>query len=274
MISRWRAGAALAAISMLISGACSTTQHRQTAKAGSNTGAVSGVTPGGGDQVPSTAAPGTGGAQAARASRGPSTGGAGAAPSPAGTKGAAGSASGSVDTRAMGHGITATKIQLGMSWIDINAFLAAVSAAYGTPGPQQSQPTTRDWAQLAVNYQNARGGIAGRQIDPVYYQYPVNDLFTPQGRAQAEQEMCASFTQDHKVFAMIPLVSNEGVLTQCAKNADTPAIMVAMPPPSQRVKPRTCTNNQNPRITGSRFRMNRNYTTRRTDARKTRRTDA
>src|SRR2546429_9988747 len=100
MISRWRAGAALAAISMLVSGAGSTTQHRQTAKAGSNTGAVSGVTPGGGDQVPSTAAPGTGGAQAARASRGPSTGGAGAVPSPAGTKGAAGSASGSVDTRA------------------------------------------------------------------------------------------------------------------------------------------------------------------------------
>src|SRR6185369_6718395 len=35
--------------------------------------------------------------------------------------------------------------------------------------------------------------------------------------------------------------------------ADTPATIVAMPPPSQRVKPRTCTRSQNPRITGSGF---------------------
>src|SRR6266568_1703772 len=32
--------------------------------------------------------------------------------------------------------------------------------------------------------------------------------------------------------------------------ADTPATMVAMPPPSQRVKPRTCTSIQKPRIAG------------------------
>src|SRR2546422_5601745 len=35
--------------------------------------------------------------------------------------------------------------------------------------------------------------------------------------------------------------------------AETPATMVAMPPPSQRVKPRTCTRSQNPRTAASSF---------------------
>src|SRR2546422_526021 len=35
--------------------------------------------------------------------------------------------------------------------------------------------------------------------------------------------------------------------------AETPATMVAMPPPSQRVKPRTCTKSQNPRNAASSF---------------------
>src|SRR2546430_11833930 len=48
--------------------------------------------------------------------------------------------------------------------------------------------------------------------------------------------------------------------------AEMPATIVAIPPPNQRVKPRTCTNNQNPRIKGSRFRMDGTYKTRRTDA--------
>ena len=37
--------------------------------------------------------------------------------------------------------------------------------------------------------------------------------------------MCDDFTQDHQVFAMIPAVSMEGVMVECAKRSDTPMVV-------------------------------------------------
>jgi ABC-type branched-subunit amino acid transport system substrate-binding protein len=48
---------------------------------------------------------------------------------------------------------------------------------------------------------NTRGGIAGRKIVPVYY---ANDENSSKTYAQREQERCAVFTEDHKVFAVYP----------------------------------------------------------------------
>lgn len=50
---------------------------------------------------------------------------------------------------------------------------------------------------------NRRGGIAGRQINLVFYDIPASRGFNQTGRAQAAQEACALWTKDQPVFAVI-----------------------------------------------------------------------
>lgn len=151
------------------------------------------------------------------------TGGKGGSP---GTTGGGGNAPATAPKKlAMGHGVTATTIQVGVAWIDLNAYFTAVNAAFGTGAENpSSSATTKEWSEAVIKEQNARGGILGRKIEPIYYEIQTQDLLSPQGRAQSEQQMCDKFTQDNKVFAMIPLQSNEGVLLECAKKTDTPMI--------------------------------------------------
>lgn len=127
----------------------------------------------------------------------------------------------------MGHGITADTIQLGIAWVDLNAYFTLVNSAFGTDADNSSSSTTKDWAELVIAYVNERGGILGRQIEPIYYEIGTDRLLTAQGRAQAEQEMCARFTEDNQVFSFIPLISNEGVILECARGADTPVVLTA-----------------------------------------------
>jgi hypothetical protein len=55
-------------------------------------------------------------------------------------------------------------------------------------------------AKLLINDINAHGGVAGRKLQPVFFSFDP-DSSTPYATdAQAE---CSTFTQDHKVFAVI-----------------------------------------------------------------------
>jgi hypothetical protein len=126
---------------------------------------------------------------------------------------------------AVGKGVTTDTISVGIGWIDLTA-LDSGAASIGCQNCAKDRGRGRDHAQAVVDYVNAQGGIAGRRVEPVYHQVPTTDLLAgTQTRRRAEEAMCADFTQDHEVFAMIPAVSMEGVMVECAKRSDTPMVV-------------------------------------------------
>lgn len=123
-----------------------------------------------------------------------------------------------------GKGVTADTISIGITYLEEGSE-DQFNAIFGT-GMIETAGTGRDFAQAIIDRLNAEGGIGARQIKPVYYEHTVANLLSAEGRRRGEQEMCAQFTEDHQVFAMIPWVSVEGVITQCAADTDTPMVAV------------------------------------------------
>lgn len=110
--------------------------------------------------------------------------------------------SGTGDAAANGPGVTDDTIAVGLPTLTgYDAFVASVGASAATGIDER-----RAWDAL-VDYQNANGGIAGRRVDPVYHSYNIVSTKTA---PQAEQEMCAKWTQDNQVFAALhqPYSSN------------------------------------------------------------------
>ena len=135
---------------------------------------------------------------------GAGTGSTGAGPAGAGSTGA-GTTGGStsVGTTTGKSGPTTSPIKLGLIVVDTTA----VAAAFGAEGGDSTKPTD-DF----VKYMNKTGGLAGRQMQPVYYKVDG----TKDGNT-ASQEACEKF-KDEKV----ELVLNSGagdVLTACLGRA-------------------------------------------------------
>jgi ABC-type branched-subunit amino acid transport system substrate-binding protein len=108
--------------------------------------------------------------------------------SPPSTIGHGGTSTGAQPTdRSLGQGVTASQIKLGVMMIDYSCIQQYVSAIE----PEQ-QPTF----QIFVNNLNAKGGVNGRKIVPVYKSYcPINTA--------TEMTACTSLTDDSKVFAAV-----------------------------------------------------------------------
>lgn len=95
----------------------------------------------------------------------------------------------------MGSGVTATTITVGITYTTNGD---AANAALGAGGITTGD--TRADAQAVVDEVNARGGIHGRRLRPVYYPYDANSTQT---RQQQDDAACARFTQDNKVLAVL-----------------------------------------------------------------------
>jgi hypothetical protein len=109
-----------------------------------------------------------------------------------------------------GVGVTATTVTLGIDTFS-NAQAASAAGLSGVPsiGGKQAYSTV-------VNYLNAHGGIAGRQIKPIYFEEPL-------GSSTPAQSVCADFTQDNHVFAVVSDRSHlDGNLVSCLGPSDTP----------------------------------------------------
>ena len=94
-----------------------------------------------------------------------------------------------------GVGVTATRIYVGITYTtNGDAANKALGASSITEGDQRAD------AQAVVDDINAHGGIAGRKLTPVWYNYDVTDT-----RPYAAQDAaaCAKFTQDNHVFAVL-----------------------------------------------------------------------
>lgn len=190
--------AAVATAALLVAG-CGTTVAGTSATESDVTsqgGALSAPTPGaaaggvttpldGGLSSPGTLSGGTGPA-------GPTTGGvAGSGGSTAtGTRGA-----GTASSPLMGPGVTANKIYVGFLWPKNQD---AVNQAAGAGNISVGDPKAD--AQAVVDEINKRGGIAGRQIVPVFQ--PINSA-SAQTLDSQYAAACDHFTHDQRVYAVV-----------------------------------------------------------------------
>lgn len=201
---------------------------------GGDDGTATSIDPAGDGSVPGTAEPGTPGGPSVDGAVDPAAPGAAPGSGPA-TPSTPGAQSTAPTTRqgtpaSLGpnsHGVTDTTITVGITWID-PASAGPVATALGAD-PQYEAPTgdPKAQAQAVVDHVNRNGGIAGRTVKPVYHRYDLANALTNERAAKAEEEMCARYTQDNKVFAMVPIVAYTGSLLDCANRTRTAFLAVS-----------------------------------------------
>lgn len=128
------------------------------------------------------------------------------------TTGSPGSASGGGSVQ-IGPGVSATEILVGRTRI-LNA--AAANAAFGNS--LESAPTDR-YDKAMIDYVNSHGGAAGRKIKVDYY---TIDASANKSQDQIEQEECARWTQDKRVFAV--LAGSSDNLRNCLAKRGIPQV--------------------------------------------------
>ena len=130
-----------------------------------------------------------------------------AASSSGGSTTTAGSGSTEVATDTRAPGVTADAIKVGIAYPDLSSLKDVFDVDNGD---------YRKTYQAVVDSINAKGGIAGRKIDPVFA--PINPI-----GANASAAACTKLTQDEKVFVAVGYFLNDDVLCYLQTNP-TPVI--------------------------------------------------
>ena len=102
-------------------------------------------------------------------------------------------ASGPADFAAGAPGVTADTVTIGIDYSGDAS--ARANSALGAEGVTSGDARRNN--QALLDYYNERGGIAGRKIKALYYEFDTNSSFDEQ-----EQQSCAYYTQDNEVFAV------------------------------------------------------------------------
>ncbi|MDH4172071.1 MAG: hypothetical protein OEW42_21005, partial [Acidimicrobiia bacterium] len=105
------------------------------------------------------------------------------------TAGDSGGSTTSVELTASSRGVTADTIRVGISMLDF-AYLVENNFSPQGWGDQQGV-----W-QAYIDDLNARGGINGRMVEPVF------TFYNPIGNTEADQA-CLEMTEDNEVFAVL-----------------------------------------------------------------------
>ncbi len=109
------------------------------------------------------------------------------------------------------QGVTPTTIKIGV-------FLASY-AGLEANGLNMGDPVVQ--SQAVADYLNARGGIAGRKVILTYAKLEAGST----NWEADEQEICTTFTEDHKVWGVIySLVSQGNTLLPCLAKHNTPLL--------------------------------------------------
>jgi hypothetical protein len=111
------------------------------------------------------------------------------------------------------------KIEIGLPTTDARGASAAYAALSGVGGAFTGDYTRA--GNAVVEYLNARGGMAGREIVPVWHSFNAGNYVTQAGREQEQQGACATWTQDHAVFAVSAAGMNTDVFVQCMADSNT-----------------------------------------------------
>lgn len=98
-------------------------------------------------------------------------------------------------------------VEVGIAYTtNVESFGSAFGSSFDT-GDQRKQ------AEAIVNYLNRNGGLGGHRVIPVWF--PV-DLTSSQPYEQTSQQICSSWTEDHKVVAGLFVAANVPVsLADC-----------------------------------------------------------
>ena len=177
-------------------GASGTTDAAASGGSASSTTGAAGSTAGGGQAAGgSGAAPAAGGTSAG----GSTSSGTSSAPSTDGAAPPAGKA----------PGLTETTIKIGLEYASDS------SEANAALGENVSGGDPRANYKALIEYYNARGGFAGRKIEPVYFEYSAFRDLGPQ-----QQTACTHFTQDAPVFAVMVIDAAE-LYVNCLTKAGT-----------------------------------------------------
>jgi ABC-type branched-subunit amino acid transport system substrate-binding protein len=146
--------------------------------------------------------------------------------SSAGSTGSTGA--GAQSTVGAGPGTSTTTSGRGASTIADHAPIEVGIGVDGNNGPfaaafgvSNSQPSEQAVAAAVVAYLNRQGGLAGHPIHPVYavFDNTSNDWVSQ------DQAMCAKFTQDHRVTAVVRTDDIFGPLDACLAKAGTPLVL-------------------------------------------------
>lgn len=141
----------------------------------------------------------------------------GASGSSTGPSGGSAGAAGALPVAPDTPGVTDTQILIGFVYTEnADAANAALGFEEVTRGDQKR------YHDLMVEQVNATGGIAGRELVPVFH---VLDGASNQSTAESEQQICATWTQDHEVFAGVVGAASDN-LRQCLGNAGVGLISV------------------------------------------------
>ena len=119
---------------------------------------------------------------------------------------------------ATGRGFTEDEIRIGyLTWKEVSSAGSAVGYAVDY-GDQEAI------ANAIIDDLNARGGIAGRTVVPVFYDYRTSDILaSPEA---ADQAACTTMTEDTTVFAVVAVTGVLGeVLPDCLAQHQTPLII-------------------------------------------------
>jgi ABC-type branched-subunit amino acid transport system substrate-binding protein len=115
-----------------------------------------------------------------------------------------------------GRGYTATTLTVG---IVVITGTDSAASAFGVSGADSGD--LGEQFEVVQKYVNAQGGVAGRRLDVV--RYDVDLISALNNPDQAAAAVCAAFTQDRKVFAvLLPLPTSQQRV--CLAKAQTPMI--------------------------------------------------
>lgn len=201
----------------VLAAACSTTAKHAPGGASSvnaGGGGLSATVPGASGPTSSSGSGATGsGTSGGSSNVGGTPASSGGSPGVGGAPGGAAAGGGIVATGAVGPGITAKTITVGMHLADPSqdAALTAIGVKGVTTGDEKGE------SNAFIAYINAHGGVAGRKLVPIFQYYATNS----QSFSQQYEQACAAFTQDNKVFAAISTSEYQqlDVLATCLKNA-------------------------------------------------------
>ena len=108
---------------------------------------------------------------------------------------------------AVGDGVTADKIYVGLASVSNGgAANAALGVALSAGDPKRT-------AEIVLEDINAKGGVAGRKLEPVFHEI---DGTTTDTVEVISQQTCDDWTQDHKVFA--GFAAGTSTMLQCMHN--------------------------------------------------------
>jgi hypothetical protein len=138
----------------------------------------------------------------------------GAVASSGGSFGSGAASGGQALSTASAPGITPTTIAIGLPY-SVNG--AAANEAIGGAGVTQGDE--RGELTAVINDVNSHGGVLGRKIVPIWH--AVDALSDDTSDSQLEA-ICADFTQDHHVFAI--MLGGDPIIERCAQRAGAVAV--------------------------------------------------